>query len=77
MCIVSPTTRTPVQSSGGSPSGDDCTGVLTLDFNARIQSGIDPRLVAGEEVFAQYWSRDPADASTTNLTDALAFFVDA
>jgi hypothetical protein len=76
MCVVAPTLRTPIQSSGGSlPPIDDCTGVLTLDFNARIQSGVDPLLVAGEEVFAQFWSRDPPDASTTNLTNALAFYI--
>jgi hypothetical protein len=77
MCVVSPTVRTPVSSSGGTaPPASDCSGVLALDFNARIQSGVDPQLVAGEQVFAQYWSRDPADGSTTNLTDALAFFIE-
>jgi hypothetical protein len=76
MCVVAPTIRTPLSSSGGSaPPANDCSGVLTLDFNARIQSGVDPLLVAGEEVFAQYWSRDPADASTTNLSNALAFYI--
>jgi hypothetical protein len=75
MCIVAPTVRTPLQNSGGNPPPDDCSGVFSLDFNARIQSGVDPLLVAGEEVFAQVWSRDPADPSTTNLTDALAFYV--
>ncbi|MCC7013665.1 MAG: FG-GAP repeat protein [Planctomycetes bacterium] len=74
MCIAPPTKRTPNQSSNGAaPPASDCSGALTFDFNARIQSGVDPQLVAGEEVFVQYWSRDPADASTTNLTDALAF----
>lgn len=76
MCVVAPTTRTPVQSSGGNAPPNDCSGVFSLDFNARIQSGVDPLLVAGEEVFAQYWSRDPADQSTTNLTDALAFYIE-
>ncbi len=76
MCIVAPTQRTPPQNSGGAaPPASDCSGAFSLDFNARIQSGVDPLLVAGEEVFAQYWSRDPADASTTNLSGALAFFI--
>ena len=76
MCVVSPTQRTPVQSSGGTaPPANDCSGVFTLDFNARIQSAVDPLLVVGQEVFAQYWSRDPPDQSTTNLTDALAFYI--
>jgi hypothetical protein len=76
MCVVAPTIRTPIQSSGGNaPPVNDCSGVFSLDFNARIRSGVDPLLVAGEEVFAQFWSRDPPDASTTNLTDALAFYI--
>ncbi|MBL8803549.1 MAG: hypothetical protein JNN27_16225, partial [Planctomycetes bacterium] len=50
-----------------------CSGAFHYDLNARIQSGVDPQLAVGEEVFAQYWSRDPADASTTNLSNALAF----
>jgi len=77
MCVVAPTIRTAIQNSGGSATGSDCTGVFALDFNARIQSGVDPLLVTGEEVFAQYWSRDPQDASTTNLTDALAFYINS
>lgn len=77
MCVVAPTLRTPPQNSGGSaPPTSDCSGSFSLDFNARIQSGFDPLLVAGEDVFAQYWSRDPADASTTNLSNALAFYIE-
>ena len=76
LCVAGQFRRTPQQNAGGSAQPtNDCSGVFSLDFNARIQSGVDPLLVAGEEVFAQYWSRDPADASTTNLTDALAFFI--
>jgi hypothetical protein len=74
-CVKSPTIRTAVQSSGGSASGNDCSGTLAVDFNAWIQSGVDPQLVVGEEVFCQYWSRDPASASTTSLSDALVFLV--
>jgi hypothetical protein len=32
-------------------------------------------LVPGVEVFAQDWSRDPASASTTGLTNAIHFVV--
>jgi hypothetical protein len=75
LCALPPTFRTPVQSSGGSASGSDCTGTYSLDFNARIASGIDSSLVAGAEVFAQYWSRDPQSASTTSLSNALRFVI--
>jgi hypothetical protein len=75
MCIVAPTVRTPVQDSGGNPPPSDCSGFFSFDFNEHIRSGIDPKLVPGEEVFAQYWSRDPPAASSSNLTDALAFYI--
>jgi hypothetical protein len=67
-----PLRRTPVQSSGGNAPPDDCSGAFSYDFNARIQSGADPNLLAGVRVFAQYWSRDPA---TTNVTNAVEFSV--
>jgi hypothetical protein len=76
LCVRQPVHRTPVQSSGGNTGAPDCSGTFAFDFNAWIQSGADPALGAGAEVFAQYWSRDAAAFfSTTNLTDALAFFV--
>ncbi len=74
LCIGFPLVRTPVQSSGGSGTGN-CSGVLRYDFNARIASGVDSGLVAGATVYAQYWYRDPAVASTTGLSDALQFLI--
>ena len=79
LCVRPPLRRTPVQSSGGllPPPSRDCTGVFSIDFNAWIASGADPALVAGQEVWAQYWSRDPGfpPPEGSNLTDALAFAV--
>lgn len=75
LCVQAPTKRTPVQDSTGNPPPNDCSGFYSYDFNDRIRSGVDPALVAGEEVFAQYWSRDPLSGSTTGLTDALAFYI--
>jgi hypothetical protein len=72
LCVAQPVSRTPVQSSGGAAA---CSGAFHYDFNARIQSGADVRLVPGESVFAQYWFRDPAAASTTGLSDALVFVI--
>ena len=74
-CVTPPTQRTPIQDSAGSSSGDDCSGSYSFDMNARIQSGVDPNLTAGALVFCQYWSRDPASASTTGLTNGLAFSI--
>ncbi|MCY3002654.1 MAG: integrin alpha [Planctomycetota bacterium] len=74
-CVASPSLRTASQNSGGSPSASDCSGAFSLDFNALITSGIDLSLTAGAEVFAQYWSRDPASPSHTSLSNALRFVV--
>ena len=75
LCVREPVRRTAVQNTGGNLAGPDCSGAPSFDFNAFIRSAADPALGAGDEVFAQYWSRDATAVSTTNLTDALAFFV--
>jgi hypothetical protein len=74
-CAASPTVRTPIQSSGGSASGDDCTGAYSFDFADWIQNGPDPSITAGAEAYCQYWARDPQSASTTSLSNALRFVV--
>jgi hypothetical protein len=74
-CAANPTIRTPPQSSGGSSSGSDCSGTYSFDFAAWMVSGVDPSLDVGSEVFAQYWSRDPASASHTSLSNAVRFLV--
>jgi hypothetical protein len=75
LCITAPVRRTPLQNAGGNPPPDDCSGLYTYDFDARIQSGADPMLVSGALVYAQYWYRDPQHpgAFTTGRSDALAF----
>ena len=71
-CIAAPVHRTDIQSSGGNPlPPDDCSGVFALDFNAWIQSGIDPSLAAGALVDVQNWSRDQQASFGTSLSDAL------
>jgi hypothetical protein len=76
LCIGGAVVRTPGQSSGGSAAGTDCTGAFSFDFNAWIASGIDPQIAAaGQQVNAQYWSRDDAASFGSSLTDALEFTV--
>ncbi|HVS17695.1 MAG TPA: hypothetical protein VMT18_03760 [Planctomycetota bacterium] len=76
ICAGSPIRRTPLQSSGGAPIGvNDCSGSFAFDMNAHVQSGIDPLLVPGVEVGAQYWYRDPADPFGSGLSDAIQFAV--
>jgi hypothetical protein len=72
LCVTPPIRRTPAQPSGGSAG---CTGSFTVDFNVWIQSGIDPGLVAGATAYAQYWSRDPASATGSSLTNAVRFTI--
>ncbi len=72
LCAAPPLVRTPPQGSGGNPSGVDCSGALALDFNARIASGVDPALIAGAVVHAQWFSRDPGNPAGSFLSsDAL------
>jgi hypothetical protein len=76
LCMSSPTRRLAAGNSGGNPApAVDCSGSYSLDFNQRIQGGLDPLLVPGQEVDAQYWSRDPADPFGSGLTDAVSFQV--
>lgn len=76
LCVVQPLRRTPVQSSGGSAVGSDCSGAFSFDLNAWIRGGNDPALVPGTLVCGQYWSRDPnATASNTSLSNAVSVTV--
>lgn len=77
LCVTGALRRTPLQTPGGNPPPDDCSGVFSFDFDARIQSGIDPLLYSGAVIFAQYWYRDPQSMSgfTTARSDALAFTI--
>ena len=77
LCIAPPLKRLAIQNSGGSPSGPDCSGTLSTDFNLRIQSGADPLLVPGATISARWYYRDPADPAgfSSGLTDALRFAI--
>ena len=75
LCFSGTLKRTPAQNSGGNAPPNDCSGSYSFDFNARIASGIDPTLVVGREVFAQYYSRDPGASFAVGLTNALAFTI--
>jgi hypothetical protein len=74
LCVRTPLTRTSVQNSAAT-GAPPCTGVFSIDFNDWILNGGDPALVAGAEVWAQYWSRDQGAAFGSSLTDALNFVI--
>ena len=59
LCVNPPVKRTHVQSSLSGPTLP-CTGGFVTDVNALIKNGFDPALKAGQQVWFQYWFRDPA-----------------
>lgn len=73
LCVQAPFKRTALQDSQGGPPPDDCSGFLSFDFNHHVRTGGDPALVAGAQVFAQHWYRDPSASFGTGLTDAIHF----
>ncbi|MBI5433546.1 MAG: hypothetical protein HZA52_12015 [Planctomycetes bacterium] len=77
LCIKAPTKRLSVQNTGGNPPPDDCSGALSVNFNAVIQGGSDPALIPGAKIYVQTWARDPNDFNGfgTQLSDALQFTI--
>jgi hypothetical protein len=80
LCVASPIKRTPGMSSGGSTSGDNCTGHYSIDFNAFAVGALGgnphPALQSpGTIVDAQWWGRDPGfpAPNNTTLSDGLHF----
>jgi carboxypeptidase T len=80
LCIATPIKRTPAVGSGGTPAGNDCTGVYAIDFNSFAVGGLGgnplPALqTPGTVVDAQWWGRDPGFPApdNTTLTNGLHF----
>jgi hypothetical protein len=76
LCAKAPLQRTGVQSSGGSFGA--CNGVLSIDWNtfrAIHPTALGNPFVAGQNVYAQGWFRDPPAVRTTNLSNGLQFAV--
>jgi glucose/arabinose dehydrogenase len=74
-CVGAPLRRMPVQSSGGSPSGNDCSGSYAQAFDDSILAS--NGFLAGQLLFFQWWSRDNGYAPPNNfgLSDALRVMV--
>jgi hypothetical protein len=75
LCVQPPVSRTPVQLSGGSTSGQDCSGAFDSFFSHAYLAA--KGVAVGDTLYAQYWSRDPgfAPPQSINLTNALSFDV--
>lgn len=77
ICVAPPLKRLHAMDSGGNASGIDCSGAPSVDFNARIRSGVDPGLVPGATISARWYYRDAHDPAGfgTGLSDALRFAI--
>lgn len=74
-CLAAPRELVARQLSVGSTTGTDCSGSLSIDFNALIQSGSAPQLMAGVTVNAQWTFRDPDGPSALASTEAVEFTI--
>jgi hypothetical protein len=74
LCILPPIQRALGLDSSGNPSGHDCSGVYTTDFNVWVARGKDPALVQGQDVWVQILGRDPGSPpGNTSLTQGVTF----
>jgi Tol biopolymer transport system component len=71
VCIAPPIRRLGPMTAGG--AAIDCSGSFGVDFNAHLQSGADPALVPGLEVFCQWWYIDSTGPIGSFRSDALLF----
>lgn len=75
LCLHSPIKRTFGQMSGGSPTGNDCTGTYAYHFSQTYM--LQQLLGAETTVYAQFWTRDPGFPPPNNigLTNGLQFTI--
>lgn len=75
LCLAPPLIATPLVITGGSTQGFDCSGSLSVDVNALLQSGAIPGVVAGDTLYAQCIYRDNPLPDGTGMTLGVQFIV--
>lgn len=70
LCVASPTVRTPIVSSNGAlPPANNCSGLYSFTFTTAYMNSLG--LDAGDTIYCQWWSRDPASSFAIGLTNAV------
>ena len=77
LCVQPPVNRKRIQFTAGAPiaGGADCSGTLHSAFSQPYMVG--RLLFPGDQVYAQYWYRDPdhLDGTGVSLSNAISFTV--
>ncbi|MFT4541119.1 MAG: hypothetical protein ACI841_000056 [Planctomycetota bacterium] len=69
LCISAPISRTPIQYAGGNAGSGDCSGSFSGPFSQGTMAA--NSLIAGSQLYFQYWYRDPGLFDFIGLTDGL------
>jgi len=73
--VAAPRHRSALQDSGGIPGAQDCSGALSVDFDAILAGGTSG-LAVGKFAFAQFWQLDPTAPDGSALSAGLRFRIE-